>query len=92
MNRVGRYSVGIVPEGDDVVGPNVDMVLPVVGDVPEIFSPLIYPVATELFAAYFADEIGEKFFRGFEGVYDDDDANTIKTSTILSRNDMSRSA
>ena len=92
MNRVGRYSVGIVPEGDDVVGPNVDMVLPVVGNVPEIFSPMIYPVATELFAAYFADEIGEKFFRGFEGVYDDDDANTIKTSTILSRNDMSGSA
>ena len=92
MNRVGRYSVGIVPEGDEVVGPNVDVVLPVIGSVPEMFSPMIYPVATELFAAYFADEIGAKFFRGFEGPYDDDDANTIKTSSVLSRNDMSASA
>jgi glucosamine--fructose-6-phosphate aminotransferase (isomerizing) len=92
MNRVGRYSVGIVPEGDEVVGPNVDVVLPVIGSVPEMFSPMVYPVATELFAAYFADEIGAKFFRGFEGPYDDDDANTIKTSSVLSRNDMSASA
>ncbi|HAJ05400.1 MAG TPA: hypothetical protein DCL76_02465 [Chloroflexi bacterium] len=90
MNRVGRYSIGIVPEGDDVVGPNVDVILPVAGDVAEMFSPIVYPVATELFSAYFADEIGEKFFRGFEGVYDDDDANTIKTSTIVSRSDMSK--
>ena len=57
-----------------------------------MFSPMIYPVATELFAAYFADEIGEKFFRGFEGPYDDDDANTIKTSSVLSRNDLLGSA
>tara|TARA_B100000945_G_C20427732_1_gene621568 strand:- start:1688 stop:2833 length:1146 start_codon:yes stop_codon:yes gene_type:complete len=90
MNRVGRYSIGIVPEGDDVVGPNVDVILPVAGDVAEMFSPIVYPVATELFSAYFADEIGENFFRGFEGVYDDDDANTIKTSTIVSRSDMSK--
>ena len=40
MSRVGRYSVGIVPEGDDVVGPNVDVVLPVSGSVPEMFSPM----------------------------------------------------
>ena len=88
MKRVGRYSVGIIPAGDEVVGSQVDVVLPVVGSTPEIFSPIVCPTATELFAAYYADEIGEKFFRGFEGVYDDDDANTIRTSSVLSRNDV----
>ena len=88
MKRVGRYSVGIVPAGDKVVGSKVDVVLPVMGNPPEIFSPIVYPTATELFAAYYADEIGEKFFRGFEGVYDDDDANTIRTSAVLSLDDV----
>jgi len=51
VNRVGRTSIAIVPDGDTVVGPQADWVLPVVGEVSELFSPMVYPVATELFSA-----------------------------------------
>ncbi len=63
LKNIGRQVIAIVPEGDQVVAPHAQWVLPVVGDVPEIFSPMVYAVATELFAAHLSDVIGEPFFR-----------------------------
>ena len=68
--RVGRTVVAIVPEGDQAIAPQVEWVLPVVGEVREIFSPMVYPIATELFSAHFSDVVGEPFFRGFSADYD----------------------
>ena len=63
LKNIGRQTIAIVPEGDQVVAPQANWVLPVVGDVAEIFSPMVYAVATELFAAHMSDVIGEPFFR-----------------------------
>ena len=63
LKNIGRQIVAITPEGDQVVAPKADWVLPVVGDVAEVFSPMVYPVATELFSAHMSDVIGEPYFR-----------------------------
>lgn len=63
LKNLGRTTIAIVPEGDQVVAPHANWVLPVIGNVPEIFTPMVYPVATELFAAHLADVLGEPFFR-----------------------------
>jgi glucosamine--fructose-6-phosphate aminotransferase (isomerizing) len=81
MKRVGRTVVAVVPEGDQAVASAADWVLPVVGDVPEIFSPMVYAVASELFAAQLSDVVGDPPFRRFSGPYQD--GNTIQTSAVL---------
>lgn len=63
LKNLGRTVIAIVPEGDQVVAPYSQWVLPVIGDVAEVFSPMVYPVATELFAAHMSDVLGEPFFR-----------------------------
>lgn len=83
--RVGRTTVAVVPAGDTAVAAQADWVLPVVGTVREIFSPMVYAVAGELFAAHLADVVGEVPFRGFQGVYNVDrpGVNTIRNSRVM---------
>ena len=91
VNRVGRTSVAVVPQGDTAIAPHADWVLPVVGNVREIFSPMVYAIAGELFAAHLSDAIGEPFFRRFSGAYDTQNAasaQTIRNSQVLSRADL----
>ena len=59
--RIGRTVVAVVPGGGDtaVAGAVADWTLPVVGDVPEIFSPMVYAVAGEIFSAHLSQAIGE---------------------------------
>lgn len=80
--RIGRTVVAVVPEGDTAIGGRVDWTLPVVGSVPEIFSPMVYAVAGELFSAHLSEVIGEPPFRRFHGVYEDG-GNTIKSSAVI---------
>ncbi len=82
MKRIGRTVVAVVPEGDQAIAPGADWVLPVVGSVPEIFTPMVYAVASELFAAQLSDVVGEPPFRRFSGVYQEG-ANTIQTSAVV---------
>jgi glucosamine--fructose-6-phosphate aminotransferase (isomerizing) len=82
LKRIGRTVVAVVPEGDTAIAAGADWVLPVAGDVPEIFSPMVYALAGELFSAYLSDVIGEPPFRRFHGVYADG-GNTIRTSAVL---------
>lgn len=70
LARIGRTTIAIVPEDDEMVGPSADWLLPVVGQVPEAFTPMVYPVATELFAAHLMDVIGEPMFRHGNPRYD----------------------
>ncbi len=70
LKRIGRTTIAIVPEGDGVVGPAAEWLLPVVGQVPEAFTPMVYPLATELFAAHLADIVGETYFRVDDPRYD----------------------
>jgi glucosamine--fructose-6-phosphate aminotransferase (isomerizing) len=82
MKRIGRTVVAVVPEGDQAIAPGADWVLPVVGQVPEIFTPMVYAVASELFAAQLSDVVGEPPFRRFSGAYQEG-ANTIQTSAVV---------
>lgn len=83
INRVGRTLIAVVPEGDEAIAPHAKWVLPVVGQVREIFSPMVYAVASELFAAHLSDVVGEPFFRSFSGPYSVD--NTIRRSQVIDR-------
>ena len=49
---IGRRVVAIVPEGEQTISAQADVVLPVMEGVREAFSPLLYCLASELFAAY----------------------------------------
>lgn len=82
IKRIGRKLVAVVPEGDTAIAGAADWVLPVVGDVPELFSPMVYAVAGELFAAHLSLAIGEPPFRLFQGHYFDG-GNTIKSSAVV---------
>lgn len=82
MKRIGRTIVAVVPAGDTTIAAGADWVLPVVGAVPEIFSPMVYAVAGELFSAYLSEAIGEPPFRRFHGIYEDG-GNTIKSSAVV---------
>ncbi len=62
IKRAGRRFVAIAKE-DDRELTSADYVLPVVGEVREEFSPLVYHVAADLFASYLADALGRKLFQ-----------------------------
>lgn len=84
VKRIGRTLVAVVPEGDTAIAPSADWVLPVVGNVSEVFSPMVYAVAGELFSAYLSEVTGEPPFRSFTGAYQDG-GNTIKTSVVVDK-------
>lgn len=69
LKDIGRTTIAIVPEGDQLVAADANWVLPVVGNVSEIFTPMVYAVATELFAAHLSDVLGEPFFRRTTDAY-----------------------
>jgi glucosamine--fructose-6-phosphate aminotransferase (isomerizing) len=83
MKRIGRTVIAVVPDGDTAIASSADWVLPVVGNVPEIFSPMVYAVAGELFSAHLSQAAGEPPFRAFSGAYDETAGNTIRTSAVV---------
>lgn len=86
MKRIGRTVVAVVPEGDEAIGASVERVLPVAGQTPEIFSPMVYAVPGELFSAYLSDATGEPPFRQFAGAYEEaGGGNTIRTSAVIDK-------
>jgi glucosamine--fructose-6-phosphate aminotransferase (isomerizing) len=82
MRRIGRTVIAIAPEGDQLIAAGADWVLPVVGEVPEVFSPMVYAVAGELFSAYLAQAVDEPPFRGFADVYEPGGI-TIRNSAVI---------
>jgi hypothetical protein len=82
MRRIGRNVVAVVPEGDEQIAAGADWVLPVVGEVPEVFSPMVYAVAGELFSAHLSQAVSEPPFRGFADVYEPSGI-TIRNSAVI---------
>jgi glutamine---fructose-6-phosphate transaminase (isomerizing) len=82
MRRIGRTVIAVAPEGDQLIAAGADWVLPVVGEVPEVFSPMVYAVAGELFSAYLAQAVDEPPFRGFADVYEPGGI-TIRNSAVI---------
>jgi glucosamine--fructose-6-phosphate aminotransferase (isomerizing) len=83
MRRIGRTVVAVVPAGEEEIARRADWILPVEGETREIFSPMVYAVAGELFSAYLSQAVAEPPFRGFAGPYDESAGNTIRTSAVL---------
>jgi glucosamine--fructose-6-phosphate aminotransferase (isomerizing) len=81
MGRIGRARVAVVPEGDEAVAPLADRVLPVHGTTREAFTPMVYAVAGELFAAHLSDVVGEPPFRRTTAAYEQ--GNDIRISQVL---------
>ena len=84
MRRIGRTVIAVIPEGDEQIAAGADWVLPVVGEVPEVFSPMVYAVAGELFSAYLSQAVDEPPFRGFADVYEPGGI-TIRNSAVIDR-------
>ena len=81
LQNLGRTTIAIVPKGDQVVAPHAQWVLPVVGDVAEVFTPMVYATATELFAAHMSDVLDEPFFRRTNEAYIKN--NDIRVTEVL---------
>lgn len=61
--EMGRRIVAVVQDDDKEIAPLADYVFPVVGQVREEFSPLVYHIAADLFAAHLTDKLGRKLFQ-----------------------------
>ncbi len=60
---LGRRVIVIAQEGDEAMAARADWVFPVVGEVREEFSPLVYHVAADLFASFLAETLGRKLLQ-----------------------------
>jgi len=81
LQRIGRTIVAITPQDDQVVASSADWHLAVRGSVREAFTPMVYPLATELFAAHLSDVVGRPFFRTDSPSYDR--GNDIRDTLIM---------
>lgn len=90
LRRIGRTIVAVTPQDDQVVAPESDWHLAVHGSglkavrgtaVREAFTPMVYPLATELFAAHLSEVVGEPFFRSDSAAYDP--GNDIRDTLIV---------
>lgn len=59
---LGRRVVAVVKSGDTDIAPLADVVFPIMGDVREEFSPLLYHIPSNLYASYTAESLGRKLF------------------------------
>lgn len=69
LRRIGRTIVAITPQDDDLVASEAHWHLPLLGAVREAFTPMVTPLATELFAAHLSDVQGRAFFRADSPLY-----------------------
>jgi len=64
------------------------IVVPVSGDLPEIWSPLLLSAPVALIAAHLAEQTGEKYGRGSSGPWEDSaDASTVQKSAMWERDE-----
>lgn len=91
IKNVGRITVAVAPDGDTLLSPQAQYVMPVMGNVSEFFSPMVSPVGPELFSAFLAEELGVPFFRADQEVYVKAASVRIRESKINSLGDLESS-
>lgn len=82
---IGRRVAAIVPLGETAISAQAEAVLPVRGDVREVFSPLLYSLAGMLLANYRTEVLQESYFRCFGGgrsVREGGGASRVQSSAI----------
>jgi glucosamine--fructose-6-phosphate aminotransferase (isomerizing) len=60
---LGKRVIAVVQDGDTEITRHADFVLPVMGDVREEFSPLVYHIAGDLMGSFLAEALGRKLFQ-----------------------------
>jgi glucosamine--fructose-6-phosphate aminotransferase (isomerizing) len=60
---LGRRVAAVVRAGDEEIARSADRVFPVAGDVREEFTPLVYHIGADLFAAFLAERLGRLPFQ-----------------------------
>jgi glutamine---fructose-6-phosphate transaminase (isomerizing) len=66
---LGRRLIAVVRAGDEAIARHAEFVFPVVGDVREAFSPLVYHLFAGLFAAQLATALGRAPFQSDRPVF-----------------------
>ena len=92
MKGIGRRTIGIFSENCMADHSGFDRVFTVKGDTPELFSPMVYPVLPELFAAFLADELGVRFFRKDDDTYMNEDLDRIRGGGIATMEDLRKAS
>ena len=83
VNLMGATSVVISDDSVEGLDKLARKTLPVAGNVPEVFSPLVYCVPGELFATYLAQEKGRKAFEFDSRLQYETNMRTIQESEIF---------
>jgi glucosamine--fructose-6-phosphate aminotransferase (isomerizing) len=63
VKSYGRRLAAVVKEDDHEITGHADFVIPVVGEVREAFSPLIYHVAADYFSCFLTETLGRHLFQ-----------------------------
>jgi glucosamine--fructose-6-phosphate aminotransferase (isomerizing) len=82
MRRTGRLIVAVTPAADTRFKDLADWQLPIAGEVAPLFSPLVYPLAAELFSAHLAEVLGVQYFGKANPAYLAGN-NTIRSSRVM---------
>ena len=90
MKTVGRITIAISPEGDKVINPLVDFVLPVCGEINEYFAPIVNHIPATMFAGYLAEELGIQYFRTDRVEYQVEDSGPSRAGNALTLSDLKK--
>ena len=63
VKNYGRRLVAVVKHDNHRIIEHADFTLPVIGDVREEFSPLVYHIAADFFACFLAESTGRHLFQ-----------------------------
>ncbi|MFN8527208.1 MAG: SIS domain-containing protein [Anaerolineae bacterium] len=64
---IDRRVVGVLPENEGQISAWVDTIMPIPGNVSELFASIVYSIPGELLAAARAQALGTEYFQGFGG-------------------------
>jgi glucosamine--fructose-6-phosphate aminotransferase (isomerizing) len=84
MKRIGRYVIAVSSEECSELISNANFYFSVKKGVSDLFSPIVYPVANELFASYLSDAINAEYYRENLDTYPRY-ANTIRDNELLTK-------
>jgi len=77
MQRIGRVSIAVTPVDDKDLAPLAKVHLPVMGQVSEALTPLVYSLAGSLFGAYLLEHVDAMPFRRNNPSYDTSEDHRI---------------
>jgi glutamine---fructose-6-phosphate transaminase (isomerizing) len=84
MKRIGRKIIAVAAKSCDQLRSEADTVFDVDHSLNDMFAPMVYPIAIELFSSHLADELQTGYYRENFEIYPRY-ANTIRDNNLLTR-------